>query len=272
MTMLASWIGVDTHGITSAYIASDSRITWGNNDVFDYCKKVFACKQFPEIFGYCGDVLFPSIILSQIVEMIDAEMLFDRDDSCDEKNKRIFEKIMYSLNKYPDELSDLVQILHISRETNVKPGVYPNFSGYFLQYKKEKGMTQEKLKIPDQSGLLYALGTGSTEFKKNYALYQEEANRNTSRNVFHCFIQTLAERKIPKVGGPPQLVGIYRKPLTNGRIYGIIYDGKRYLLGMQVSKESVFQNVEWRNELFELCDGATGRKLEGAARQPNPLR
>ena len=68
------------------------------------------------------------------------------------------------------------------------------------------------------------------------------------------------------------MVGIYRKPLTNGRIYGIIYDGKRYLLGMQVSKESVFQNVEWRNELFELCDGATGRKLEGAARQPNPLR
>lgn len=188
MTMLASWIGVDTHGITSAYIASDSRITWGNNDVFDYCKKVFACKQFPEIFGYCGDVLFPSIILSQIVEMIDAEMLFDRDASCDEKNKRIFEKIMYSLNKYPDELRDLVQILHISRETNVKPGVYPNFSGYFLQYKKEKGMTQEKLKIPDQSGLLYALGTGSTEFKKKYALYQEEANRNTSRNVFHCFM------------------------------------------------------------------------------------
>ena len=41
------------------------------------------------------------------------------------------------LYMYPDELSDLVQILHISRETNVKPGVYPNFSGYFLQYKKQ---------------------------------------------------------------------------------------------------------------------------------------
>ena len=52
------------------YIASDSRITWGNNDIFDYCKKVFTCKQFPEIFGYCGDVLFPSIVLSQIAEMI----------------------------------------------------------------------------------------------------------------------------------------------------------------------------------------------------------
>ena len=187
MTMLASWIGVDTHGITSAYIASDSRITWGNNDVFDYCKKVFACKQFPEIFGYCGDVLFPSIILSQIVEMIDAEMLFDRDASCDEKNKRIFEKIMYSLNKYPDELSDLVQILHISRETNVKPGVYPNFSGYFLQYKKEKGMTQEKLKIPDQSGLLYALGTGSTEFKKKICSLSRRGKPQYKQKCFSLF-------------------------------------------------------------------------------------
>ena len=67
MTMLASWIGVDTHGATSAYIVSDSRFCWGNNMTYDYGKKVFASKKYPEIFGYAGDVLFPSVVLSQII-------------------------------------------------------------------------------------------------------------------------------------------------------------------------------------------------------------
>ena len=29
MTLLVSWIGVDTHGTSSAYITTDSRISWG---------------------------------------------------------------------------------------------------------------------------------------------------------------------------------------------------------------------------------------------------
>lgn len=59
MTLLASWAAIDTHGISSAYIVSDSRISWGNKKYFDFGKKVFASKKYPEIFGYAGDVLFP---------------------------------------------------------------------------------------------------------------------------------------------------------------------------------------------------------------------
>ena len=76
MTLLASWIGIDTHGPTSAYIVADSRISWEYKKYFDYGKKVFASNCFPEIFGYAGDVLFPSIALSQILEMIDSKLLF----------------------------------------------------------------------------------------------------------------------------------------------------------------------------------------------------
>lgn len=41
MTMLASWVGVHTHGITSAYIVSDSRFSMGNKH-FDHGRKTFA--------------------------------------------------------------------------------------------------------------------------------------------------------------------------------------------------------------------------------------
>ena len=76
MTMLVSWIGIDTHGPTSAYIAADSRISWNMTNKFDFGKKVFASKKYPEILGYAGDVLFPSIVLEQIIELIDADVLF----------------------------------------------------------------------------------------------------------------------------------------------------------------------------------------------------
>ena len=44
MTLLASWAAIDTHGISSAYIVSDSRISWENKKYFDFWKKVFASK------------------------------------------------------------------------------------------------------------------------------------------------------------------------------------------------------------------------------------
>ena len=59
MTMLASWVGIDPHGISSAYIVTDSRFTWnlGDHLHFDYGKKVFATLTYPEIFGYIGEEL-----------------------------------------------------------------------------------------------------------------------------------------------------------------------------------------------------------------------
>ena len=77
MTLLASWLAVDSRAPSAVYIMSDSRISWDNRAFFDYGKKVFGCKNYPDIFGYCGDVLFPSIVLNQIVDIADHGLLFD---------------------------------------------------------------------------------------------------------------------------------------------------------------------------------------------------
>ena len=163
MTVLASWIGIDPHGPTSAYIVADSRISWEYKKYFDYGKKVFASNRFPEIFGYAGDVLFPSIALSQILEMIDSKLLFDNVASCEERNKIIFEKLHYAFSKYPDACgNNPIQILHISRDTIVDR--YPAFHHYLLTWSKEKGWKQEEKEIPKQSGLRQILGSGEPEF------------------------------------------------------------------------------------------------------------
>ena len=271
MTLVASWIGIDTHGPSSAYIVSDSRISWDGGYIYDYGKKVFASKQYPELFGYAGDVLFPSIVLSQIIEMIDSGLLFRDNMTCAEKNKIIYEKLRYSFAKYPT-LAGLkaIQIIHISRDTTFER--YPQFHHYQMTWSSKTDWECEEKPIPPSSGLLFVLGTGKKEFDENYKLYQDGKNRSTSRNVFHCFITTLDKIKCKACGGAPQLVGIYRRPCTNGNNYGIIYKGKRYYLGMEVPKEAQYDNIEWRNENFELCGGQSKRRLEEADRREDPLR
>ena len=269
MTLVVSWIGKDTHGVTSSYIISDSRFTWTDKQYFDYGKKVFASKKYPELFGYAGDVLFPSVVLTQIIEMIDSGVLLTEQMTCEQKNKIIGEKIRSSLSNYPKELGNRpVQIIHISRESIFKG--YPSFHHYFMSYTSEKGWNSSEQEIPDKSGYIIAIGSGAREFESNYIKYQNTKNSSTSRNVYHCFVDTLEHIHDSNCGGAPQLVGLMRKPDSCGNNYGIIYRNQRFLLGMEVPDESSFQGVAWRNMLFEICDGDSKKRVPGAAKQPRP--
>lgn len=272
--MLASWIGVDPHGLTSAYIISDSRFSWQINNsykTFDYGRKVFASGLYPEIFGYAGDVLFPSIVLSRIVDMIDAEVLFNKGISCEEKSKRVFEVLNRELQEYPEEcIAETIQIVHISRETMVNG--YPNFAVYSYFWRKTKGWVRKEEKIPNESGLLLVLGSGKNDFDEKYKIYNNGYNSNTSRNVFHCFINALASTNDVQCGGAPQLVGVYRKPNSYGMNFGLIYNNKRYFLGSEILKIDDYEKIPWRNDLFEISDGENKIIMYGAQRQPDILR
>lgn len=271
MTLLASWIGVDTHGPTSAYIVSDSRFSWGTTKSYDYEKKVFASSQYPELFGYAGDVLFPSTVLSQLIEMIDAGILFTPKMTCQQKHAIVYQKLCYSFSKYPTECANkVIQVLHISRDTLFEK--YPSFSCCKFSWTDTKGWSQETINVPLESGLLCVLGSGSTAFGQNYKNYQAGINHDTSRNVFHCFINSLFNTTDPYVGGAPQLVGLYRKPGTFGRNYGIVFKNKRYFLGLELPPGVSYDTIEWRNELFELTDGFTKKIIDTATKQPDPFR
>lgn len=95
---------------------------------------------------------------------------------------------------------------------------------------------------------------------------------NTSRNIYHCFIDTLNAVTNGTCGGAPQLVGIYRKPGTAAENFGLVYNNKRYILGVELGEDVDYNSIEWRNELFELTDGNTKKILFGAIRQPDILR
>lgn len=272
MTLLVSWVGIDPHGVTSAYIAADSRVSWGNLANFDHGRKVFAFRHSPDILGYCGDVLFPTMVLSQITEMADQGLLFSPMATCKERFEAIKEKLVQQFQTYPRMVEEItapvLQVLHISRS----PTKNTDFSCWLIEWTLKNGWAGKNIKKPSGSGVLFSLGSGSKEFNNNYVRYDNGPNRGTSRNVFHCFCDTLLNIKDKNCGGAPQLVGIYRKPNSPAITYGIIRENKRYFLGARIEDNVNFENVEWRNDLFELCDGYTMKLLPKAQQQPDDLR
>lgn len=241
---------------------------------YDFGKKVFACKMYPEIFGYCGDVLFPVMMLSQIVDSIDADLLFLKEYSCKEKTRVVMKRMAESFKKYPNEVDSITspsfEIIHCSRDSN------QNFSCFKIGWNKrnKRKWSLSEMKPCKVSERTFILGSGAKEFESKFKMYLESNDSRTSRSLFQCLCHTLAEIEDKNCGGAPQLAGIYRQPESGGRLYGIIWGKKRYFEGMQIDNypKEKLNNIEWRNELFEICNGQTKRIKENAQRQPNPIR
>ena len=278
MTLLVAWAGFDSHGCTSAYIASDSRISFSNNQKYDYGKKVFSCKKYPEIFGFVGDAIFPSYILQQIVEMIDDDLIINQNMSCVEKNKMIFDKISNGIKEYKNISScSTIQIIHITRRTReIKTEnnkiVYPKFYIHELTYYPKTKKWDKKRKELSIINSYSVFGSGKKEYLDKLKIYNEKENRNTSRIYYQCFCDVLENSSIKTIGGAPQLVGIERKPNTGGINYGVIYKNKRFYSGIEVPKSSNFDRIKWRNEKFEIANGISKKRNLAAKAQPNLVR
>ena len=167
MTLLASWIGVDSRKISSLYIASDSRISWGSKTKFDSGRKVFGCKNHPIILGYCGDVLFPSMVISQLVDLADSGLLFPDTSSNVERFTTFFEKLQEQFVNYPSDKSgvtaDSLEILFACRNDG---------TDFFCRKMKWTKVidewTTEDLPFSMHSAKLFIIGSGKAEFEEKY--------------------------------------------------------------------------------------------------------
>lgn len=267
MTLIISWIGVDDKKngkeISSLYIASDSRYSTDKKNKFDYGIKVFGALKYPEIFGFCGDVLFPSIILGQIIPQIDSGILLKESDDCNSKNTKIFKYIETSLALYPDAfLGETFTIIHGTRFKK-------EFKLFRFFYSKKYGIKSCEVPLPRISTKVFSDGSGRNEFNDKWSNVWDNRKHNdyrTSRAVYHCLHKTLEEIKDPHTGGLPQIVGLYRN--KNSRIFGITEKNNKYIYGKLSSEDINSESIEWRNENFERIDPETLKILEGAQKQP----
>ena len=268
MTSLLSWIACDSRKPAAVYIAVDSRITWKsaiNQNViihkWDYAQKSFILKNHPDIFGYCGDSFYVTQIMSQYIDLADNNILFAKGEFPTNKFKIIFNFLETHHKRYPLEILKDYSIVYYTYYENDFWELYISFSNFKLS--KEI----KKLDI-SKSQELYVRGSGQTQIKKILTKYKKSDIAGTSRMYFTSFCSILDLNEDSSTGGAPQLIGLYNN--GQSKIFGVISKNKKYILGSEIV-HCIYKNIEWRNNLFELCEGETGAIKAGAQRQPDPL-
>lgn len=265
MTSLIAWAGVDSRGPASVYLASDSRISWETGEKWDYGRKLFASHTHADLFGYCGTVFFPSLILGQFLALADAGALFAPDALPTERHKALLTLAATGLDGFPTKQRASFTIVHAGR---LGLGMSSSFHLWRTDWSLEKGWRDAAIDLPTQSTLVCALGSGGGAVVRYDEKWRRSDVGRTSRAVFSAFCDALRSGDDQYSGGGPQLVGLYRKGA--GELFGVLWGGQGYLLGLPAGNPAGLV-VEWRNELFERCDPATGDRLTGAQRHSRPV-
>lgn len=259
MTTIIAWAGVDQRSVSSVYIASDSRISWGNSHRWNQGSKTFAAPSTPNIFGYWGDVLFPSMALPTVVDQLGAGVMRRRGSAFGD----ITNSIRRLWTDYPQREHKDFGIVMATRRRDNMDAVFELAVVTFEAATKTWDIRE--IEMPRSSARLHIAGSGAREVRNAESLWKESAQSGTSRAVYSAFTEALAQGADPYSGGPPQLVGLRR--IGSGVRFGTVYQGKRYIAGARVTQRAArIAHVEWFNELFERTDGGRATRLREAQR------
>lgn len=266
MTTLIAWLGADSRGPSSLNFAADSRFTWQPGVFWDGGKKLFASRRTPDMFGFCGDALFASQALSQTLELVESGLLFagsslpddDRLNTIRAFVQQAFERLPYNQRR----------AFTAVYATRFGDGMESRFFAGSIDWSPLGGWSSQILPLPTSSGLIRAYGSGKSLAEEDQERWRKSDVGGTSRAVFSAFCEHLTAERDASTGGAPQLVGLSRKgPAVT---FGTIFQGKKWLSGAAVPDDAYNPKQEWRDALFQRCDGRTMLPLTNAQRQPRP--
>lgn len=262
MTTIAAHLSVDSRGPCAIYIASDSRITWGEaSRRWDAGQKAFASNTSPDIFGYCGSAFFPTQIINQVTRQVDAGILFDQMSCAEERHGRWVSTIKRSLAISANAEVPDFKLFHGARSGS---GMACSFRLWLVSFQSD-GQVWKDVEIDlkaDQSHFASVSGSGRDSLQKQLAITENQEEAGTSRHAFRALFQSIKAGNDSLSGGAPQIVGIYR--IRPARNFGMIWEGDRYYCGCKLVAGSNYECIEWFNERFERADGKTKKRLKGA--------
>ena len=264
MTSLVSWVGADSRGPASIYIATDSRISWRKGSTWDAGRKVFASRSHPEVFGYVGDVLFPSLVLGQIADSIEAPFT-SGGPSAESRFDRITGIFKSAFESLPSSERRTFQIGYARR---FGEGMNASFRFFSLSWKGSPGWKAEENDVPRKSDSIVIWGSGSSSVRLWKERWVRSSQGGTSRAIFSSFCDAVSSNQDPWSGGAPQLVGLYR--IGPAQTVGVIHNGMPFVFGLKADPaDHIESGMEWRNHLFERCD-TRGHLLPSAQTHHSP--
>ena len=270
MTTFVAWVGVDSRGPSSVNFATDSRISWGKTGIYhwDMGCKTFSSDTSPDIFGYINDVMFPSMILAQIINAIDHGVLFKKSMEFSERASIVESHVRRSHEIYPEKLRESFCIFHGGRDGS---GLSSKFYLNTIAWSKQNSEWRiEKIPIPDKSSAIKIDGSGGEVVKRWAERWESSSQGGTSRAVFSSFCNAVHSGEDKLTNGAPQLVSLVRK--GGGKTVGYVDGGRAFLSGIEVvgqSSASEESELKWVNRYFERCS-VSGTRLENAQRHHVP--
>jgi hypothetical protein len=270
MTTIVVWVGIDSHGPSSAYIASDSRFSWKSQnriDTWNHGRKTFASARYPDVAGYWGDVLFPVVTLSQFFANLDSGVVAQKASLSNRRFQALEQLLHLSFSELSDRQRRPFAVVYASRDGN---GMEGTFHVRTVSWSVDDGWARKTFRLPSASGAIHLSGSGAAVARLHLAKWSTSTEGGTSRAVYSAFIDGLRSGADHQSGGPPQLVGLYR--IGPGRSFGTLIGRDRFLNGMPVAARSVQDEIEWRNELFERVSGRTRMRLPLAQRHAQPFQ
>jgi hypothetical protein len=265
VTTLIAWVSYDPK-FAAAYMASDSRITWAKSAVrrWDAGRKVFPSKRFPDVLGYAGDVIFPALALSQIIEATDAGLMFEDDATPWQRHATFYRSLRESFDHRHQADDQDFSILHLGASGDKKAR---SVHAWAIDYDaKTRKWTDRSLDVPSTTGVIERLGSGAIAAKHHLARWNSATP--LSREIFSSFCDAIGSGDDGLSGGAPQLAGFY----TSGpaRKFGISFKGKAFLNGLPIVLVNPDADVEWRDELFQRVDIATYSLVSGGQVHARP--
>lgn len=252
---------------TSIYFTSDSRITWGSHTTYwDGGRKVFACRIEPHMFAYCGDVVFPSLVLAQIVSAIDNGVLFESNANAEQKHAVICTSLKKSFERRRDTPDQDFSILHALR---MGENAERHFAVWHVSYScKRKKWQSTSLPIPSTTGLIAVLGSGESSVKKHIDRWTASDVGARSSAFFSGFCDALFSTEDKYSGGMPQIAAL--NPGSHAQIIGFIDDDAHYLHGLEVIPAKTLGRLKWRDRHFQNIDPLTLKQDAAARRLKRP--
>jgi hypothetical protein len=266
MTSVAVALAVDSRGPCALYIISDSRITWGSpTKRWDSGQKTFASSSTPDVFGFCGDAFFPPTVLGQVLDLTRSGVLFPIDADAEARHRAFVQLFQQSLQTGSDAPIKGFSFFHGTRDGD---GMSGRFRLWQTKYNAARWADMEHDLTKERSYLVIVDGSGRHAVEQRGTEWLGTGVEGTSRAAIWSFCDALRSQKDPFSGGAPQLVGIWR--IGNARRYGFIWNGKKFVSGLELPNVAEWDCVDWFNDLFERCDGQTGERLPDAQRHAKP--
>jgi hypothetical protein len=269
MTSLAVALAIDSRGPTGIYIITDSRLTWSlpGSPRWDAGQKTFASTRTPDIFGFCGDAFFPPMVLRQFLDQVNSGLILHNDTNSEARHAVFKSMLEKTFSRGVGVPVRAFSIFHGARDGDLMKSHFRLWeTRYFSDTKK--WTDAERNLTTDHSYFAHVDGTGKEYIVKRGQEWLDTDAEGTSRAAIWSFCNALHEGNDPQSGGPPQLVGIWRKGLA--QTFGFWWRGYPYLSGAPVPSKSDFEKVNWFNHRFERCDGRTGKRLEDAQKHIKP--